>query len=184
VLAEERIVVFGAGGLGLMAVTLLNALNGAGAVVVEPDAARREAALAAGAIEAIDPDDPHLMDSAKTAAGGSVWAVLDCVGAAQTVRTGLDLLVKGGQLIQVGLFGGRIELPTPSLPLRSISYSGSFVGSLPELRDLMALVRERAPVAVPTCCRPLYEASAALDDLEHGRVVGRVILEPHADATR
>ncbi|QQX86641.1 alcohol dehydrogenase catalytic domain-containing protein [Cupriavidus necator] len=182
VLREERIVIFGAGGLGLMAVTLLGALEGAGAVVIEPDAARREAALAVGAIEAIDPAAPNFLARVKAAAGGSVWAVLDCVGAAQTVQTGLDLLVKGGQLIQVGLLGGRVHLPTPTLPLRSLSYQGSFVGSLAELQDLMALVRKKAPIPIPTTCRPLSEASDALHDLEHGRVVGRIILQPSLSA--
>ncbi|PAU88798.1 alcohol dehydrogenase [Pseudomonas sp. WN033] len=179
VLAEEPVVIFGAGGLGLMAITLLDVLGGAGAVVVETDATRREAAVAAGAIAAIDPLVPDFADQVKNAAGGNVWAVLDCVGAAQTVQASLDLLVKGGQFIQVGLLGGRIQIPTPVMPLRSISYHGSFAGSLPELQDLMTLVGQRPPLAIPTCCRPLETASAALNDLEHGRVVGRLILQPH-----
>ncbi|BCN36909.1 NAD-dependent alcohol dehydrogenase [Alicycliphilus denitrificans] len=178
VLREERVVIFGAGGLGLMAATLLPALDGAGAVVVEPDAARREAALAAGACEAIDPAAPDFMARVRSAAGGSVWAVLDCVGSAQTVQSALDLLTKGGQFVQIGLFGGQIALPTPLLPIRALSYHGSYVGSLEELHALMALVRDRALPPVPTTCRCLAEADAALDDLEHGRVVGRVILQP------
>lgn len=178
ILREERIVIIGAGGLGLMAVTLLDALGGVGAVVVEPDAARREAALAAGATAAIDPAAPNCQDEIKAATGGGVWAVLDCVGAAQTVQMALDLLAKGGQLIQVGLFGGAIDLPTATMALRAISYHGSFVGSLQDLQDLMTLVRQHAPAPIPTCCRPMREAASALEDLAHGRVVGRVILQP------
>ncbi|MEP6557308.1 MAG: alcohol dehydrogenase [Burkholderiales bacterium] len=178
VLREERMVIFGAGGLGLMAVTLLGALDGAGAVVVEPHAGRREAALAAGAVAAIDPAAPDFAASVKAATGGSVWAALDCVGSAQTVQSCLDLLVKGGQFVQVGLFGGSIELPTPLLPLRALSYHGSYVGSLPELRALMALVRARKPPPIPITCRALHQAGEALDDLEQGRVIGRVILQP------
>ncbi|MEO9101848.1 MAG: zinc-binding dehydrogenase, partial [Burkholderiaceae bacterium] len=178
VLREERMVIVGAGGLGLMAVTLLGALDGAGAVVVEPHAGRREAALAAGAVAAIDPAAPDFAASVKAATGGSVWAALDCVGSAQTVQSCLDLLVKGGQFVQVGLFGGSIELPTPLLPLRALSYHGSYVGSLPELKALMALVRARKPPPIPITCRALHEAGEALDDLEQGRVIGRVILQP------
>lgn len=178
VLREERLVVIGAGGLGLMSVTLLGAMDGVGAVVVEPDAARRAAALDAGALAALDPAEPELAARIKAACGGGVWAVLDCVGSAQTAQLGLDLLAKGGQLVQVGLFGGRFELPTAIMSLRSISYQGSFVGSLPELRDLLDLVQRRRPVTVPLCCRPLTEAHEALEDLHEGRVVGRVILQP------
>lgn len=184
VLREELLVIFGAGGLGLMAVTLLAAMDGAGAVVVEPDGARRQAALEAGAAAAVDPASPDLAAQVVAAVGGSVWAVLDCVGSASTVQSSLDLLVKGGQFVQVGLFGGRIELPTPALPIRSLSYHGSYVGSLQELQELMALVRARSPVRIPTNCRPLSDAAEALDDLEHGRVVGRVILQPEVGAQR
>lgn len=178
VLKDERIVIFGAGGLGLMAISLLGAMGGAGAVVVEPDAARREAALAMGAIEAISPAAPDFLDQVRAAAGGSVWAVLDCVGAAQTMQAALDLLVKGGQIVQVGLFGGSIPLPLVTLPLRAISVAGSFVGSPVELEELLTLVRDKAPAMIPTVCRPLHEAAAAIHDLEQGRVVGRVILQP------
>ncbi|OYU74858.1 MAG: alcohol dehydrogenase, partial [Burkholderiales bacterium PBB5] len=56
VLAEEPVVVIGAGGVGLMAVSLLGRLAGRPPVVVEPDAGRRQAALDAGASAAIDPN--------------------------------------------------------------------------------------------------------------------------------
>lgn len=177
-LNEEPIVVIGAGGLGLMAVTLLGAMNGAGAVVVEPDASRRAAALVAGAVAVIDPAQPNAADQIRESCGGAVWAVIDCVGSSQTAQLGLDLLAKGGQLVQTGLFGGRVEVPTPVLTLRSISWQGSFVGSLPELRELLDLVRQRQPAMVPTCCRPLRLAHESLADLHEGRVVGRLILQP------
>lgn len=180
VLREELVVIIGAGGLGLMATTLLHALDGRGAIVLEPDAARRSAALAAGAAAAIDPADSDWDAQVILAAGGSVWGVLDCVGSAQTVQRALDLLVKGGQLVQVGLFGGQITLPTPALPIRALSYLGSYVGSLDELRMLMQLVQERRPQAIPSVCRCLDEAAQALEDLEHGRIVGRIVLQPTA----
>lgn len=180
VLREEPVVIIGAGGLGLMATTLLRALDGRGAIVLEPDVARRTAALAAGASVVIDPADADWDTQVRQAAGGSVWAVLDCVGSAQTVQRALDLLVKGGQFVQVGLFGGQITLPTPALPIRALSYQGSYVGSLEELRMLMHLVQDRRPLAVPSACRCLDDAAQALDDLEHGRVVGRIVLQPIA----
>ena len=49
VLADEAVVVIGAGGVGLMAVSLLGQLAGRAPVVIEPDAGRRAAALEAGA---------------------------------------------------------------------------------------------------------------------------------------
>src|SRR6204780_694923 len=50
----QPILVIGAGGLGLMCLSLLKALGGYGAVVADIDPVKREAALQAGALAAID----------------------------------------------------------------------------------------------------------------------------------
>ncbi len=178
VLREERVVVIGAGGLGLMCIALLNAMGSAGVVAVETNASRREAALAAGAVAAIDPASPDAMAQIKSAAGGAAWAAIDCVGSSQTVQLALDLLVKGGQLILIGLFGGEITLPVPIIPIRAISIEGSYVGSISDLRKLIDLVSSITIKPLPTTCCGLHEAPSALSDLELGKVVGRMILQP------
>lgn len=180
VLKDEHVVVFGAGGLGLMAVGLLKALGNPGAIVLEPDASKRAAALQAGAAHAIDSAAPDAAKQAKKAAGGAVWATLDCVGTEQTVGTALGMLTKGGQLVQVGLFGGKIEIATPSMPMRAVAYQGSYVGNQGQLQALVALARAGKLAPLPIENRPLDQAEAALQDLEAGKVVGRVMLRPAA----
>ena len=55
---------------------------------------------------------------------------------------------------------------------------GSYVGSLEEAEDLIALMRE-GRIAPPLMReRPLSEANAALDDLRAGKVIGRTVLLP------
>src|SRR5262249_41274470 len=54
VLFEELAVIIGAGGLGLMCLGLLQAMGGKGAIVVDIDLAKREAAKKAGAKVVID----------------------------------------------------------------------------------------------------------------------------------
>jgi propanol-preferring alcohol dehydrogenase len=179
VLKDEHVVVFGAGGLGLMAVGLLKALGNPGAIVLEPDASKRAAALQAGAAHAIDSAAPDAAKQAKKAAGGAVWAALDCVGTEQTVGTALGMLTKGGQLVQVGLFGGKIEIATPSMPMRAVAYQGSYVGNLGQLQALVSLARAGQLAPLPIENRPLDQAEAALQDLEAGKVVGRVMLRPN-----
>ena len=178
VLQSEAVVVIGAGGLGLMATLLNPAMGGAGCIVVEPDTSKHLAALQAGARAVVSPRDADWMDQVRQAAGGAVWAILDCVGSSQTVQSGIDLLAKGGQLVQVGLFGGHVDLPTPFMPLRAVTYQGSFVGNLRELQELMQLVRERRLQPVPTTCMPLSRAFTALLALERGQAVGRQVLVP------
>lgn len=183
VLQDEPVVLIGAGGLGLMALQLLQALGCPGVVVVEPNPVRRQAALDGGAIAAIDPQAADAAAQIRQAAGGPAWAVLDCVGAASTVQLGLDLLVKGGQLILVGLFGGEITLSTPLVPIRAISIEGSYVGSLADLRDLIQLVREKNLAPIPTTCCSLRLAGQVLQDLEAGQGVGRMVLQPDQTET-
>jgi D-arabinose 1-dehydrogenase-like Zn-dependent alcohol dehydrogenase len=76
----------------------------------------------------------------------------------------------------VGLFGGRMTMPLPMIPMRSIAIIGSYVGSLPEANEMMALVRAGKVDAIPVQMRSLNQANATLDDLRQGRVVGRVVL--------
>ncbi len=179
VLASEPIVVVGAGGLGLMASALIQALGGR-AVLVDIDPSKRAAALEAGAIAAIDGSAPDALGQLKAAVGGQPSAVIDCVGAPATVRLGYDALAKGGQHIVIGLFGGETTLPIPPIPMRAIAIRGSYVGNLAELKELVALVCEGKIKPIPVTRRPLDEASQALDDLHHGRVVGRTVLQPRA----
>lgn len=178
VLKDEKVVVIGAGGLGLMAVMLVKAMGGAGAIVVDPDEAKHQAALAAGADAVFTPKAEGWTAAVTEAAGGAIWAILDCVGSSQTVASGIEMLTKGGQLIQVGLYGGHVDLSTALMPLRARTYQGSYVGNLRELQELMQLVREQRLPGVPTTCVPLKNAFTALLALEQGQAVGRQVLDP------
>lgn len=172
------LVIVGAGGLGLMAIGLMSKMGLPAPVVVELDPSKREAALTAGARAAIDPMADDALDQIRAAVGQPVLAVLDLVGAGQTVAMGLQLLEKGGHLVVVGLLGGDVRIPVPTLPMKAITIQGSYIGSLKELRELVDLIRNRGLPAVPLDRRPLDQADSALNDLRDGKVVGRVVLVP------
>jgi alcohol dehydrogenase, propanol-preferring len=174
----EPILVIGAGGLGLMALALLKALGGKGAVVADIDPKKREAALAAGAMAAIDAGAPDAVKQVAGAAGAPPAGAIDFVGSGQTARLGIDAVARGGKYVIVGLFGGEITLALPFLPIRAITIQGSFVGSLAEFKELMALVGAGGVPRVPLETRPLEDAEKALRDLKAGRIVGRAILHP------
>jgi alcohol dehydrogenase, propanol-preferring len=178
VLQTEPIVIIGAGGLGLMCLAILRALGGHGAIVLDIDPGKREAAKAAGALAVIDANAPDVVKQITDAANGGIWAAIDFVGAANTVRIGIDSLTKGGKLIVVGLFGGEINLPTLYIPVKAMTLQGSYTGSLAELSDLLDLVRHQPLPLIPVRRRPLEEANAALTDLKEGKVIGRVVLAP------
>jgi D-arabinose 1-dehydrogenase-like Zn-dependent alcohol dehydrogenase len=177
-LQREPLVVIGAGGLGFMCLALARAMGSPGVIVVDIDAAKREAAIKVGATAAVDGKAADAAAQVVKLTNGGAWNVIDLVGSSQTVKLGTDCLTKGGRLVVVGLFGGDITLSTPVIPLRAITIQGSYVGSLGELQELLELVRQKGLPALPVATRPLTSAEAALNDLRAGNVIGRLVLTP------
>jgi propanol-preferring alcohol dehydrogenase len=175
-LKARPVVIIGAGGLGLMCLSILKAMKGKGAIVVDIDPAKRDAALKMGAIAAVDGAASDAVAKIKEAAKGPVWAAIDLVGSPATAQLGIDSLTKGGKLVIVGLFGGQITLPLPTIPQRALTIQGSYVGNLEELKKLLALVRQKKAAPVPISKRPLDYAATALEELRAGKVVGRTVL--------
>jgi D-arabinose 1-dehydrogenase-like Zn-dependent alcohol dehydrogenase len=160
---EGPVVIIGAGGLGLMAIEVLKAMGGQGAIVVDIDPLKRQAALDAGALSVVD---------------ANARAVLDLVGATPTVTLAVACCGRGGHIVICGLMGGDITLSLPIIPMRPLNIQGSYVGTLEELRELVALVRKSGMKPIPVTRRPMSEANSALQDLHHGKVIGRTVLIP------
>lgn len=177
-LKTEPVVIIGAGGVGLMALSILKAMKGKGAVVVDIDPKKREAAKKAGALATVDGNAPDAVAQIQAATKTGVWAVVDFVGSGSTVKLSIDSITKGGTIVVVGLFGGDITISTPFIPMKAMTLQGSYVGSPKELKELLALVRKTRMPPIPIDRRPLSEANAGLMDLKAGKVVGRVVLTP------
>jgi len=175
---NSPIVIFGAGGLGLMALSLLKAMGGKGAIVVDIDARKREAAEKAGALATVDGNAPDALEQLAAKAGGPIRAVIDLVGNAKTTQLGFDCLTKGGKLVIVGLFGGGATFALPLIPIKAITIQGSYVGNLRETKELLDLVRAKHIAPIPVTPMPLAKANQALVDLQAGRLVGRAVLTP------
>ena len=175
---QAPVAIIGAGGLGLIAIEILKAIGGCGAVSVDIDPVKREAALKTGALAAVDPRAPDALAQLTAAIGGPATAVIDFVGSSETAALGFDALGKGGKLVIVGLFGGAAPWSLPLIPMRAVSIIGSYVGSLAELRELVDLARagKVAPLPVTRCA--LHDADKALSDLRAGRIIGRAVLVP------
>jgi len=177
-LKSEPTVIIGAGGLGLMCLALHKAMGGHSAIVVDIDPAKRAAAKQAGAAAVVDGMADDAVAQIQKLTNGGAWAVIDVVGSSQSARLGIDSLSKGGKYIIVGLFGGDLTLSLPPIPMRALTIQGSYVGSVPEMTELMELVRRTGLPAVPVTTRPLDDVNAVMDELRAGKVIGRVVLTP------
>ena len=178
-LKTEPTVIIGAGGLGLMCLALHQKMGGHSAIVVDVDPAKCKAAKEADAAHVIDGGAPdaaaqQIIDLTQ----GGAWAVIDLVGSSQSARVGYDSLIKGGKYIVVGLFGGDMTVSLPPIPMRALTIQGSYVGSVPEMTELMELIRRTGPPQVPVATKRLDDVNAVMADLRAGNIIGRVVLTP------
>ena len=68
--------------------------------------------------------------------------------------------------------------PIPMFPFRAMAIMGSYVGTLDDAKEIMALARAGKIAPIPIEERPLAAANKALEDLREGKIVGRVVLTP------
>ena len=175
---DAPIVIFGAGGLGLMSLGLLKAMGGKGAVVVEVDNRKREAALGAGALATVDGLAKDAVDQIVRAVGAPPKVMIDFVGSEQTAALSFNCAPKGAKIIMVGLFGGAAPWALPLIAMKALTIQGNYLGSLQELVELLDLVRKKGVPPIPITRAKLEDVNGMLDTLRAGQVVGRVILNP------
>jgi D-arabinose 1-dehydrogenase-like Zn-dependent alcohol dehydrogenase len=174
----DQIAVIGCGGVGLMGIRFARALTGKGPIAADIDESRLAAARDAGAVATYNTSDETAANRLMVETGGGAFAAVDFVGSEKSFAFANGVVRKGGRIIVVGLFGGSMGMPLPMFPLRALSITGSFVGSLAEAKEMMELVRNGKIAPIPLEKRPLSSAGKTLDDLRGGRITGRVVLTP------
>jgi alcohol dehydrogenase, propanol-preferring len=165
----------GLGGVGLMGLALARAMYGTAPFVADIDGKKRDAALAAGAAQAFDPSDPSARKALLKASGG-IYAACDFAGSDASLNFATGVLAKGGKVVVTGLIGGAFSTAVAMFPLKAMTIEGTTTGTLSEARELIELVRSKDIKPPPIAERPLAQASATLDDLRAGKIVGRVVL--------
>jgi alcohol dehydrogenase len=165
----------GLGGVGLMGLALARAMYGTPPFVADIDAQKRDAALAVGAAQAFDPSEPSARKDLLKASGG-IYAACDFAGSEASLNFATGVLAKGGKVVVTGLIGGAYATAVAMFPLKAMTIEGTTTGTLAEARELIDLVRAKNIAPPPIAERPLAQASATLDDLRAGKIVGRVVL--------
>ena len=163
---RPRALVIGAGGLGQFGLQYLLALSDAEVTVLDASADKRAAALALGAHHAVAPGEVE----------GIFSAVIDFVGAQATLEAAAAHVARQGCIVLVGLYGGSIPFGIGRVPHEAHLLT-SIWGSLDELHELVALVREhgiRSEVEIVG----LAEVPTAHERLHRGDVRGRFVIDP------
>lgn len=164
----DRVLVVGAGPVGLAVVRALHWRGAGDVTVVEPVPGKRETALRLGAARAVAPGElPQ---------GFEVDTSFDCVASDPTLHTAGTVTVPGGTIVVVGVPDGMRSLPLPRLQRWEIDVRGTglYVGSdIDTVLDLLAADQEAVGRLV-TAEFPVRQAAAAFaaaEEPEHIKVL-------------
>ncbi len=174
---KDWIAVLGCGGLGLVGVSILRAKGVKNIVACDIDETKLVAATRVGAKSVLDTRAPDAVQKLQAETGGNLAGAIDFVGMPATANLGLAALRKGGRYVLCGLFGGELTHPLPPIAQRAIGIQGSYVGSLQELKEVVALAKKRKIKPTPIDTRPAEQVNRSLEELKAGRVLGRVVLD-------
>ena len=124
----DLVVIFGPGPIGLLTLQIVNAIGAESYLCgVTKDAKRLELGKKLGASRVIDVQKEPIDEIvAEKTAGMGVDVVLECSGNSSAASTGFDIIKKGGQYTQVGLFGAPITLDFAKIAYKEIKATGSF----------------------------------------------------------
>jgi L-iditol 2-dehydrogenase len=121
--AEERVLIFGGGSVGL---TILKALkihkDPNYIVVVEPEEFLRKKAIEMGATDAVPPRRAKIKKTIKSL--GEPTFIFDCVGNQETLSDSIFLIKRGGTIILEGIHMGSIPFPFFMINSKEVTLKG------------------------------------------------------------
>jgi len=129
---QDRIVIFGAGPIGLMTLQASKGLGASEVVVADFSKGRLELAKQLGADHAVDVAETDLVKWVQKNFGpDGIDKVLECVGGSQqtTLKQAIELARKGTRITVVGVFPGSIPIEMSLLQDREIELVGSLMYS-------------------------------------------------------
>lgn len=179
--AGQWLAVSGIGGLGHLAVQYGKAM---GLNVLAIDVSEDKLALArmVGADIVIDGSRPDAVAAVLRETGGGAHAVLVTAVSNPAFTQAIQITRRRGTISLVGLPPGSFPTPIFDVVLKRITIRGSIVGTRQDLVEAIEFALARKVIA-QTHVAPLADINRVFDELESGRLHGRMVLGIAADAT-
>ena len=172
----DPVFLIGAGGLGLSAIAMLNALGHQNIISVDISAEKRAAASKVSATAVVDGAGPDPSQEALTASGGPLLGAIDFVNNSTTAALAFGVLNKSGKMVQIGVMGGELKLSLFGMIFKAASIMGNYTGTPAHLREVTTLAREGRLSSIPVTTVSWDHANEALMNLRDGKVTGRLVL--------
>lgn len=170
----EWIAISGIGGLGHIAVQYAKAM---GLHVAALDIGEEKLALARslGADLAVDALDPDAERKIIEATGGGAHGVLVTAVSLPAFAQSLAIVRRRGTIALNGLPPGDFPTPVFDVVLKRITLRGSIVGTRQDMAEALRFAAE-GKVKAHVHTAKLEDINRIFDDLEHGRVDGRMVM--------
>lgn len=170
--AGQRLAVFGAGGLGHLAVQIGRA---AGMEVTAIDVAEEKLSLARslGAVRALNASNGDVVKELRGSGGVHVALVTSAAKSAYDMA--FYCVRPTGTLLAVGLPAREISFPPILMAAGEIQIKASAVGTREDLREILAM-GAAGTVHCQVSTRPLADAGEVLGQLSRGEIAGRAVL--------
>jgi aryl-alcohol dehydrogenase len=147
--ADSRLVVFGAGGVGMAAVMAARALGVETVVAVDLSEERRKAALAVGATAALDGRSDDLAEQLAEATRGGATHAVDTTAVPTVIRTAAASLAPLGTLVLLGLGAREVTFDVMDLLNGGKTIRGCMEGDADPHSLIPQLVRWQAEGRLP-----------------------------------
>jgi threonine dehydrogenase-like Zn-dependent dehydrogenase len=178
-LMGARVLVIGAGTIGLFSVIAARRAGAAVIVVSDPEPSKRERALRFGADHAIDAFDADFTATAWAALDGTADAVFDCVGAEASIRQAMSVLRRAGTLLIVGVPPREGMVALPTVQDGELRVQGCANYTAEDIETAIAIAAEGGLPGdeIVSAVYPLEEATTAFEVAARG-TAGKVVIDP------
>jgi L-iditol 2-dehydrogenase len=179
----ERVLVTGAGPIGLLAVAALAAAGVDDVVVSEPAPLRRERVLAVGAAHATTPDALEVPPMPMDLVDSPFDVALECSGRPEAMEAGLAQLRRAGRLVLVGAGVRRPRFDNNRILLNELVVTGSYEyddGGFAAALALLGSGRLPLDLLVEPVDVPLSGLLDAMRKLASAELAAKVLVAPQS----
>jgi (R,R)-butanediol dehydrogenase / meso-butanediol dehydrogenase / diacetyl reductase len=179
----DRVLVTGAGPIGLITVAVLRSLGVTDITVSEPGDRRRDLAGRIGAAAVVEPDDLPRPAGAADLVDHPYQAAIDCSGRADAMETALVNLARAGTLVLAGTGLRRPRFDPNRMVLHELTVTGTVEYTRDDYHaaiDLLDDARLPTDELIEADDVPLHRLQGAMEQLVAGELAGKVLVVPGA----